>query len=261
MTNLRSDLEELRDQRLHDLDDLERQVSDGDLDPEQAQPLRQRYERALLETVERLQSLPAQPTEPPRSASRLRRWSVPLTVTGIGVAVVIALIGAVADRPEGGFVTGNEAVAGDTLSEQGRQASTDDLVAIVAQNPQVVGMRLALARRLIDEDRADEAVEHYLAVLEQQPHPEAMTQLGWLLFSDGKSDLAISLFEEALELEPTNPDALWFLANVELTRRERPERALELLERLQQSTRLDDRLSAEVDAAIADAERAAREDP
>jgi tetratricopeptide (TPR) repeat protein len=235
VTARRSVLEEQRDLALNDLAELEAQVATGDLDEQAAARLRDRYETDAATAIRGLARLdaPNAPAdgEPPQPDRRGRG----LAAAG-GFAVVVAVGAAIAlprflgDRPDGGFVTGNEAVAG-----QGRDRSevtTEEMEQVVAANPDVVPMRLRLAHRYLDGGQMRQAFEHYMAVLEREPHPEALSHLGWILFDDGDVDLAIELLEASRQRNPGDAETLWFLANVQLYGRQDPDAALPLLQQL-----------------------------
>lgn len=85
-------------------------------------------------------------------------------------------------------------------------------------------MRLQLAHRFFEQQDLDPALEHHLAVLDREPHPEALSRVGWITFLSGEPQLAEQLLEESLDRELDDPVALWFLANVRLYGARRPDR-------------------------------------
>ena len=65
-----------------------------------------------------------------------------------------------------------------------------------------------LAMSLLDEDRLDEAIEHFQASLKIEPDSAPNHYaLGVVLASQGRTDEAIEHFEEALRLDPNFPGA------------------------------------------------------
>jgi cytochrome c-type biogenesis protein CcmH/NrfG len=232
-TTARADLEDRRDQALRDLAELRRQVAEGEVDPATADPLTVRYESeaaAVLEALDRLGQEPEPAaTGPPRP---LRRPAVTLRRRVAGGAVVLVAVAAAAlllprylqPRPEGGFVTGNEQ-AGRDLSE----VTDEELEEVVGANPDVVGMRVALARRYFERGEYGKALEHYRKVLDREPHPEALANVGWILFTTtDQTDAAARFVEESLEREPDSPLAAWFLANIRLHGLDDPDGAVEV---------------------------------
>jgi tetratricopeptide (TPR) repeat protein len=231
------DLEERRDQALRDLAELDEQIDAGHVDEITAAELRRRYELEAAAAIRLLDTRSPSGDEPlasPRTAgaptgSRVRLAVVSLAAVAAVATAIVLIPGSTGVRPDGGFVTGNEAVSGGRdLSE----VTTDEMAAVVAENPDVVPMRLRLAHRYLDAGEDREALTHYLEVLEREDHPEAMSHLGWILFNDGRPDLASRLITESLEHAPDDAEAMWFLANVRLYGTADPEGAIDLLERL-----------------------------
>lgn len=256
-----ADLEERRDQALRDLTELDGQIRAGLLDEETAAELRARYEAEVAATLRELERRRARAGEPepedgpehdPATSGPRPRGRVVLVSAAAVAAVAAAIVlvpGSTGVRPTGGFVTGNEAVeTGRDLSE----VTNEEMEAVVAENPDVVGMRLRLAHRYLDAGEDRKAVSHYLEVLDREDHPEAMSHLGWILFNDGRPGLATQLLTASLDRAPDEPETLWFLANVHLYGNDDPEAAVPLLERLLERDDLGER-RAEVEATLTDA--------
>lgn len=251
------ELEERRDQALRDLAELEAQVDAGHVDEVTAAELRHRYELEAAAAIRLLDTRSPSGDEPvarPRPAgastgSRARLALASLAAVAAVATAIVLLPGATGVRPDGGFVTGNEAVnGGRDLSE----VTTEEMAAVVAENPDVVPMRLRLAHRYLDAGEDREALTHYLEVLERDDHPEAMSHIGWILFNDGRPDLADQLITESLERAPDDAEAMWFLANVRLHGTGDTEAAVDLLERLLERADLGDQRAA-VEEALTEA--------
>lgn len=256
MTDPRADLEERRDLAIRDLAELEAQVRADEIDPVGAAALRARYEKDATAAIHGLRQLDdASPSDTAHAPPSSRRRSVLALVTGLAVAgsvvAAVALPGFVEERPPGGYVTGNEATGdGRDLS----QVTNEEMEEVVAANPDVVGMRLRLAHRYLDEGENRRAFEHYMAVLDRQPHPEAMSHVGWIVFQDGDIDLAVQLLEESRERDADDAETVWFLANVLLYGRSDADAALPLLEQLLERDDLGAQ-RAQVEDAIRDARK------
>ena len=261
----RQQMEERHDQAILDLAELEDQVEAGEVPTDRAMTLRKRYEEEAAAALQWLESHPVEPGLVPgvnhdrspgpasehtaRRRSRRRRRAGVVGGVAVAAALTFAVTRAVEPRPEGGVVTGNVADAGERdLSD----VTVEEMASVVAENPDVVPMRLALAHRYLDAGEYDQAISHYMEVLERTDDPEAMSHLGWLMFLDDKLDLAVPLLEESLERRPDDAEAMWFMANIRLYGQERPQQALPLLERLLTRDDLGDQLE-EVRAAIDDA--------
>ena len=248
--------EERRAVAIRDLAELAGQAESGEIDEATADVLRRRYEREAATAAAALDRARGQvDPDPAVRSSRSGRRGVVLVgataVTGV-VAAVVLVGGATTERPEGGFVTGNEATAGRDLAE----VTTTEMEAVVADNPDIVPMRLRLAHRYLDDGQNDRALDHYLAVLEREDHPEAASHAGWIVFLDGRADLARQLLEASLATDPTDAEATWFLANVALYGDDDPDAALVLTAELLERDDLGDQRAEVEDLADLARERA-----
>lgn len=295
-------LERRRDQALRDLLDLDRQVDEGELLADEAEPLRRRYERGAAEAiaqlavpamaapVDRLGAAAAADTigaadavddgqrRPPVPAPTLRSrptWRAVLYAGAAGGAVIAAAVvlpPALQARPEGGFVTGNEMLADPTptptptqqpqaVPPPGRdlsQVTNQEMEAVVESNPDVVGMRMALAERYVGQADYDKAVAHYKIALDRDPdNAEAMAHLGWVLLQLGSPREAEQLIDRALASEPGMADAWWFKANARLYGASDPSGTVEALKRMQRLP-LSPEVSIQVSRLMALAEEQSR---
>ncbi|MQA13499.1 MAG: tetratricopeptide repeat protein [Pseudonocardiaceae bacterium] len=239
MSGERARLQELADQALRDLAGLDRQVDDGEIPDAAAAGLRDRYEttaaRALaaLDTAE--EHSPSEPRKPRRSRGRLAAYALTAIAAVIAAAVLLPL--SVGERPEGGFVTGNElgASAAPPLSRDPATISNAELETVVADNPGVIGMRLALAQRFTEQGDYERAAEHYAEALRRDPgNPAAQAHFGWLLLQVGRPVEAMEWVDRALDAAQPPLDALWFKANIALHGLDDPNTALATLERMRQ---------------------------
>lgn len=240
----RNRLEQRRDQALRDLRELEDQVQAGEVLPGAAEELRRRYERTAAESIALLEAEQDSPGRP--SAERRPSGRVALYAAGAAVAVValaVVLPPALQDRPAGGFVTGNEMLkpSGTTPAVQpttGRdlsKVSDAEMEAVVDANPDVVGMRLALAQRYLDRGAFDKALPHYRRVLERQPdNAVALASIGWVLLQLGDTSGAARFTDQALAANPKLPTAWWVRANVRLYAMDDPAGATQALRTMEQ---------------------------
>jgi tetratricopeptide (TPR) repeat protein len=206
-----------------EIDDLARQVADGDLDAGTADRLRDRFvgELAVLESeVEIVDESAADDAATSHDAGGTRRIGSRALIGAALVGVAIVAIGVFAitsldDRDTSGL----EGVAGDLLdgSVDLSTITNEQMEAVVAENPDVVGMRLALARRYFESGEFDKALDHYFAVLEREQHPEALANIGWMTYLSGRPDIAAGYLEAALQRRSDYLPAQWFLANVYVT--------------------------------------------
>lgn len=248
MTDERRHLELRLEQALRDLLELDQQVADGELSPAVASRLRRDYEREVAEATAELDASPktAEPERTPRRRLGLRsgrRGTRPRALLyGSGalalVAAALLLPTTVLNRPSGGFVTGNEAlqdggaVAGSTTAGRNLADVTDSqLEAVVAANPEVIGMRIALADRYTRKGRYYQAAKEYVKVVEQDPkNAEGPAHLGWLMLQIDKPKEAARLVDKALAIDPRLLHGLWFKANIQLYGLGQPRAALQTLD-------------------------------
>jgi tetratricopeptide (TPR) repeat protein len=222
-------LEEQRDLALDDLIALERQVADGEIGADDATRLRARYEADAADAMRSLDALTDRSEPDGRSPARIALGIGGFVV--VAAIVTVALVNAVEPRPEGGFVTGG--IAAD-VSESGgvdlASVTNEEMEAVVAANPDVVPMRLALARRYVEDGDFSSALGHYMYVLERENNAEALMYVGWMTFVSGDAATGAAFIEQSLEMAPGDPVAEWFLANVYLYGLEDADAAIPLLE-------------------------------
>ncbi len=214
-----------------DLVEVDEQVRLGELDEETAGRLRTAYREEIAGLRRRLERLDRVPPVPRRARSR-RRLLAGALVLGVGIVViVVTAVLSVRNRPQNVLAGVADAVVqgeGVDLS----QVSNEEMEQVVAANPDVLGMRLALARRYFEAGEFDKALEHYMVILEKGPQPEALANVGWMTYLSGRPDIAATFEERALELEPDYLPAAWFLANIRLEGLDDPQGAVAPLERL-----------------------------
>jgi tetratricopeptide (TPR) repeat protein len=136
------------------------------------------------------------------------------------VAIAIAVIAVFAvNSLTGTSADGAEGIPGDVITGEGAidlsTISNEEMEAVVADNPNVVGMRLALARRYFEGGDFDNALDHYMVVLDAEQHPEALANVGWMTYLSGRPDIALGYVEAALDRQPGMLTALWFLGNIQ----------------------------------------------
>lgn len=216
-------VEERRAQAVTDLADVAAQVAAGELDAPTAATLRARYEAELASLEAEAASHPSREQQG-RSVRRAVIGTALVAAASIGIVFLVAQ--AIDDRDPGEFATGS--IDNRDLSE----VSTAEMEQVVADFPNVVGMRLALARRYFQATDFSQALPHYFEVLNQDPaNPEALANLGWMTYltDPDQSVTAAAYLERSLAASPTYGDALFYLANVRLYGLDDPGGARELL--------------------------------
>jgi tetratricopeptide (TPR) repeat protein len=223
-----------------ELEDIDRQVAAGDLDRTTAETLRTKYVAELDSLMaarsgdpvpdvasglavppgsQGTQGVPSRTEPSPLKGGRFSARA--LAGTAI-VVVAVTVIGVFAvNSLTGPSTAGTEGVASDVITGDGpidlSEISNEEMESVVAQNPNVVGMRLALARRYFESGDFDRALDHYMVILDEEQHPEALANVGWMTYISGRPDIALGYVEAALEREPGSITAIWFLGNIQFS--------------------------------------------
>ena len=150
--------------------------------------------------------------KPPHRSKRGLAGGLLLGVAFIGVLVVAAMSITDRDGPSVGVA--------DLEDQDLADVSNETMEAIVAANPQINGMRLALAERYYDVGDYRAAFPHYLTVAEApQATPEevstALIRLGWMAWDgNGAVDAAIGMFDQALAVDANSTTAKYLKGQV-----------------------------------------------
>ncbi|MFQ5555394.1 MAG: cytochrome c-type biogenesis protein CcmH [Acidimicrobiia bacterium] len=234
-----------------DLGDLDAQVTAGDLDTATADSLRSVYEEERI-AITGLLDADAVAASP---ASRGRRRVLAgAAFVGAGMLAVGLSVGvAVRDRAPRGPLTGDivQSAATEGLIDLGT-VTNDQLEDVVARAPDNMPMRRALARRYFFDGAFDRAFDHYMVVLDAGPDPEALANVGWITYvGSDEVEIAHSFVERSLAIEPENPMAYWFLANIRLGGLDDPHSAVAPLQRFLEYPDVPDELRAEAETLLA----------
>lgn len=254
---------EIADQALSDLVELEAQVVDGEIGADRARELRRRYESVAAEALTAIDS-PDPPTGRPRTVRGPRAWTLAyvLAATVALVAAVVLLPAAVVDRPAGGAATGIEPMAGGPGAPPPIDpAAVDDeqLERVVADNPDVIGMRLALADRYVAAGDYGAAMRHYVEAANRRPDDaDVRTRLAWLLLQIGQTGPALENVDRALALQPDSAEAAWVRANVLIDGTGDPRGGIAVLEGLATRPDLPAEFRSRVEELLADTRAAVR---
>jgi len=231
--------------------------------------------------------------DPPASGSTLVLWLAPLGAVGVGVGIILwwrrhpgtepATEAPPAPRSRtrllvGGLIlvasfAGIVVVASTSLQDRpapasgvadiGQQdladVSNETMEAVVAanlDNPQINGMRLALAERYYEEGDYRSAFPHYLAVAESQEATDAeaaaaLIRLGWMAYEgNGEVDTALRLLDQALAIDPGAPVALYLKGQVQWCGAGDAEAAISLFEEVLADPALPEESRTEIQADL-----------
>lgn len=259
----RGKLEERLEIALRDLEELNEQVEAGEIDEATAAGLRTNYQAELDDVTAQLDALPASPkatsvenpageVPQPRSGRRAIVGSV-LVIAALSVAIFLAAGDVTPDSPT---ATADSASPGG-LSVDPNAVSNEQLEAVVAENPNINAMRLALADRYFEQQDYGKALDHYLVIAENNPtsaeEGRALSRIGWMAYTTGQPETAEQYLQTALTIDPTNGETKLFLGFVYLYGLEDPEAALPWLEEVAGFSDLPPTIRAEVETALEDA--------
>ncbi len=235
-----------------DLDDLDGQLAAGDIDAAIAGELRAKYEAESKSVSAAIASISDV------DSSRTRRFSTRRAVGVvilIGTFVVVTVLAAGAIRPRiGGFITGGGAGQGVNLDE----VSNDQIEAVIAanpENPEIAGMRVALANRYFEEGNFSDALSNYLGGLDGALAPtrraQALGRVAWMTFLSGETQVAELYLQQALETDPDYAEGKFFYGLVLMDGLARPCDAIVYLEAVSSVEDVPADVRGELDVATA----------
>ncbi len=250
-------LEETIAQATRDLAELEEQVATGEIDAETAAELRAAYKEERDQARELLAALgPSPDDEEARQAKRSRRRVLVgalILVAALG-SVVFSVMRSVTDRANPALQ--GTAAAGPIDPDSVSNETLEAVIAANLDNPQINGMRFALADRYFEAGDYAKAFPHLQAILESDPPPELATatlvRLGWMVYDGNQEvELAASLIRQALDITPDYPLGLYLLARVEWCGAGDPAAAVPLLEQAMANPGLDSESRSVIEADLA----------
>ena len=242
-----------------DLSELAEQVAAGEIDDATRFDLVAGYEAEATPLRDRLAvldrrpspsnegSAPSEPGGSPIAPRDRRRAFVGAGIFLVGVFIVSLAVVRMADDGDGGI----EVPTPPAIDLE--NVTLEELENVVARNPDIVGMRLALAQLYMQEGDVQQAVVHFGEVLERERNPEALAWLGFISFQVGELGAAQNYLEEALERQPGYAQAEWWLANLLYYGFETPQEAIPHLDAVLASSDLPAEIRTQAQSMIDDA--------
>ncbi len=263
----RARLTERRDIISRDIQELAEQVETGEIDESTAADLRAHYLQDLAEVEARLIELPKE--QRPKETGEATKvdatssteapiqqgWSPRrvLTAGGILVAAFTVILVVV-------LTSANNSSPTQTTAANDISATLQQLEAAVEANPDVVGMRIALADEYFAADDLSSALDSYLKALDSNPTDveasHVLGRVGWLSYVTGQPEVAVDYLNQSLEKDPTNLEATLFLGIDYLYGLEDAEKALPLLQQVLADPDIPTDLKTQIQTAIDDANAA-----
>ena len=253
MIGERARLEERRGLAQRDLLELEEQMQLGEVDTARAEALRANYQREIDEVDDVLLNgadpAESEPEGAPIERERQPRRYLVATLLVIAVLTVAILMAARAIAPNGGGST-----AEDFLTDPGG-ITNEQLEEVVAANPAMNAMRMALADRYFDGRQFGAALDHYLFLTQNNPTPaeesRALSRIGWMAYVTGAPEAADQYVRAGIDLDPTNIEAKLFLGFITLYGLGNPVEAAPLLEEVAALPELPLNILTQVEDALA----------
>ncbi|MFC2177068.1 tetratricopeptide repeat protein [Actinomycetota bacterium] len=250
-----------------DIEELAEQIAEGEVDETTGGQLMAGYEKELASINAALTELPknerkpaakAMVTTPDKEAPSEGR-SVRRIVVG-SLVVIVALSGAIffAARDTTPDDPGMSATAGPgDLTVDPDSVSNEQLEAVVAANPGIPAMRMALADRYFVTDQFPQALDHYLIVVDSNPTPEEETvvlaRIGWIAHATGLPEAAEEYVMQSLAIDPNNSEAQLFLGFITFYGLDDPARAIPQFEAALQIDGLPAASVSQVEQALEEA--------
>jgi tetratricopeptide (TPR) repeat protein len=197
----------------------------------------------------------------PSSTPGRTRWIMGTGLLVLAGAITVATVGQFRQaRPEDQNLAGvaQDGFDPDSISNETMEA----VIAAQADNPQINGMRLALANRYFDEGDYQNAFAHYQAVLDSEPAAAeaaaAYTRLGWMVYDgNGETDLGLELIDRGLMLVPEDAFALYLKGRVTWCGKGDSEAAAAIFDRVLTTTGLDEEVRSQVSSDLESADSGA----
>lgn len=265
MTSERDRLFERREMVRRDLLELAVQRETGEVASDTAERLRQTYESELDALDLAIAELPEEGDQeekfepagqaPERTdgwfrTSRRRIVGALLFVAALAVTFVLAVNNADETQQPAGASPG-------ALTVDPADVSNEEMEAIVAANPGINGMRMALADRYFAAEEYGSALDHYLIVLENAPtsdeESKALARVAWIAYRTGLAEAAEEYARSSLEIDPNNPEARLYIGFITFYGLGDAEAAIPQLEAALQIPNLSDNVISQIEDALEEA--------
>jgi tetratricopeptide (TPR) repeat protein len=132
---------------------------------------------------------------------------------------------------------------------------------VVAANPDITAMRMALADRYFEAEEWGSALDHYLYIAENTTDPaeetKALARVGWMAYISDQPEAADDYFARALELDPANAEAILFRSFNTMYGLEDPETAIPQFEEALELTNISDNVARQIEDSLEEAKAAA----
>lgn len=263
MSTDREHLAERRDLIQQDLDELAAQVEEAEIETATADRLRASYHAELELLDSALGELPEGRHEPavimdePEISAPTTRSPRRMVIGSLLLIGALSLMIGFAARDAEPQNSQPISSSPGELTVDPDSVSNEQLETIVAANPNINGMRMALADRYFAAEEYGAALEHYLHIADNAPSPEeateALARIGWMAYISGLPDEARTYVEASLTADPTNAEATLFLGFITLYGLGDVETAIPQLEAALDLPNLSTNVISQIEDALTDA--------
>lgn len=201
--------------------ELEERLAAGEIDAESAERLRGAHEEEIaFVDVALARSVSAAAPSVPGDRRRSLVGSAVVIAVAVGVALGVTASTRTTSSGSDSTAPVPEADTQQGASRDLSQVTNEEMEQVIAQNPAIVPMRLALVERYLRAGELTKAKQHAKQALDRSSNPadkqRSLKYLGWATASLGEPAAGARLLEESLALAPEDLDAKWFLAQVRL---------------------------------------------
>ncbi len=237
-----ADIARQRDAVRTDLEGVAWQRETGEIDLDTADRLTDLYRSELAVLEDAVPTGPVASAEPPQVGPWSRRTILGTTMLVTAFAAVLVGAFIFLGDPEG---TGTGVVDGEVDLESVSNETMESVIAANADDPQIDGMRLALAERYFSEGSYSRAFPHYLALAESDTADRtqvatSLTRLGWMTYDgNGEAETAIALLDQALNVTPGAPLPLYLKGQITWCGIDRPDQAARIFDEVLEAPDLD----------------------
>lgn len=261
MTAERARLIERRDVVRRDLLELAVQRETGEVASDTADRLRRTYEAELDALDSAIADLPeedlehsSQTLEPGEERARLSWRKVVGALLFIGVvATAFVLLAHNAEDDNGQPVVASPG----NLTVDPESVSNEEMEAVVAANPKINGMRMALADRYFAAEELGSALDHYLIVLENDPTPDeeskALARIAWIAYRTDLPEAAEQYARSSLDVDPNNAEAKLYIGFITFYGLGDAETAIPQLEAALEIPNLSNNVISQIEDALVEA--------
>jgi tetratricopeptide (TPR) repeat protein len=253
MTTERLRLEERHRLVVRDIEELDQQVEDGEIDVATAQDLRSAYQRELESLKAAIERLPATAPEvivgSISRSDQAPRVRSPRTVLISSIVIVVALSAAIA-------LAARDA-SPEALTVDPASVSNEELEAVIAANPNINGMRMALADRYFAAEEYGSALDHYLYIADNNPtadeESKVLARIGWMAYITDQPEAAEDYVLASLRVDPANAEATLYLGFITMYGLGDAEGAIPQLEAALELPNLSPGVVSQIEAALQEA--------